>query len=169
MYSGPSGFLCRCSQLTLPWCTPGQCCGSRRLLTGFGSGSDLRVRIPLWIRIRLLNNKKGIVLNSQFFFLNIRPPSRPHFLLLLILLLLLLVLLLLLLLFVLLVVLPPPPCPLLLLLVLYYCISAFTTTSRPTTPTPATQMRKLARKFCSSTFFSTFLCACCINLPFFSL
>ena len=168
MYSGPSGFLCRCSQLTLPWCTPGQCCGSRRLLTGFGSGSDLRVRIPLWIRIRLLNNKKGIVLNSQFFFLNIRPPSRPHFLLLLVLLLLLLVLLLLVL-FVLLVVLPPPPRPLLLLLVLYYCISAFTTTSRPTTPTPATQMRKLARKFCSSTFFSTFLCACCINLPFFSL
>ena len=168
MYSGPFGFLCRCSQLTLPWCTPGQCCGSRRLLTGFGSGSDLRVRIPLWIRIRLLNNKKGIVLNSQFFFLNIRPPSRPHFLLLLVLLLLLLVLLLLVL-FVLLVVLPPPPRPLLLLLVLYYCISAFTTTSRPTTPTPATQMRKLARKFCSSTFFSTFLCACCINLPFFSL
>ena len=23
MYSQPSGFLCRCSQLPLPWCTPG--------------------------------------------------------------------------------------------------------------------------------------------------
>ena len=63
-----------------------QCCGSGRLLTG--SGSDLRVRL----RIRLLNNKKGIILNSQFFFLIIRPPSRPHFLLLLVLLLLLLLL-----------------------------------------------------------------------------
>ena len=50
------------------------------------SGSDLRVRI------RILKNKKGIILNCKVFFLNIRPPSRPHFLLLLVLLLLLLVL-----------------------------------------------------------------------------
>ena len=62
-----------------------QCCRSGRLLTGSGSGSDLRVRI--------LNNKKGIILNGQFFFLIIRPPSRPHFVLLVILLLLLLLLL----------------------------------------------------------------------------
>ena len=31
------------------------------------------------------------------------------------------------------------------------------------------QAGKIARQFCLSTFFFTFLCACCINLPFFSL
>ena len=121
-----------------------QCGGSGRLLTG--SGSDLGVRI------RIFNNKIGIILNSTVSF------SFLLFVLLLVLvsssssssyyyyrvpILLLLVLLLLLLILLLLVVLPPPSCPLLLLLVLYYCFSAFTTgtISLPTTPTSATPPR----------------------------
>ena len=41
----------------------------------------LRIRMTfdrIRLRIRILNNKKGIILNSKFFFLIIRPPSRPH-------------------------------------------------------------------------------------------
>ena len=53
--------------------------------------SDLLIRS--FLVSNLSNNKKGIILNSQFFFLIIRPPSRPHFLLLLVLQLLLLLVL----------------------------------------------------------------------------
>ena len=58
----------------------------------------LRIRTTvdrILIRLKGLSpdNKKGIILNSKFFVLIIRPPSRPHFLLLLVLLLLLLLVL----------------------------------------------------------------------------
>ena len=44
-------------------------------------------RILIRLKGRSPDNKKGIILNSKFFVLIIRPPSRPHFHLLLVLLL----------------------------------------------------------------------------------
>ena len=92
----------------------------------------LRIRTTFdRIQIRLMGpdplKKNWIILSIKFFFLIIRPPSRPCFVLLPLLLLLLVLLVI--------VVLPPPSRPLLVRLLLYYCFSAFTTTtSRPTTP-----------------------------------